>query len=182
MSNNCNRLLERVSAPASEPVSLAEAKLYLRVDGTAEDALISDLIVAARMSAENFLRRSLITQSWKLAYNDYVDYEVDLMMPPVVSIASVMIRDRDGSSQTFAAGNYYLNAAKNKLIFDTTPVGDLLEITYNTGYGSASQIPQPIKYGILAHIAALYDERGLPGQAMPAQVSALYAPFREVAI
>jgi uncharacterized phiE125 gp8 family phage protein len=171
-----------VTAPASEPVSLAEAKLYLRVDGVSEDTLISDLIVAARMSAENFLRRSLVTQSWKLAYNDYVDYEVALPMPPVVSVASVVIKERDGDSQTFDAGNYYLNAAKNKLIFDTTPTGFLIEITYNTGYGSSSQIPQPIKYGILAHIAALYDERGLLGQAMPAQVSALYAPFREVNI
>lgn len=182
MSNNCNRLLERVTAPASEPVSLAEAKLYLRVDGTDDDTLISDLIVAARMNAEDFLRKSLITQTWKLAYNDYVDYEVALPMHPVVSITSVVIRERDGDSQTFAAGNYYLNAAKNKLIFDTTPTGFLIEITYNTGYGSASQVPQPIKYGILAHIAALYDERGLLGQAVPAQVSALYAPFREVNI
>ena len=71
MSNNRERRLERITAPASEPVTLAEAKLYLRVDGTSEDSLISDLIVAARLSEETWLKLSLITHSWKLVYKDY---------------------------------------------------------------------------------------------------------------
>ncbi|MEQ1790660.1 MAG: head-tail connector protein, partial [Rickettsiales bacterium] len=68
MSNNRERLLERISAPATEPITLAEAKLYLRVDSSSEDNLITDLIVAARMSAEAWLKNSLISQSWKLVY------------------------------------------------------------------------------------------------------------------
>ncbi len=176
MSNN-ERLLTRVTAPASEPVTLAEAKLYLRVDGASEDALISDLIVSARMAAEDFLRRSLITQTWKLVFNDYAD-DVALPMPPVVSVVSVVIRGRDDSTQTFNVGNYYLNAAKNKLVFDTTPIGFAVEITYNTGYGAAAAVPASIKYGILAHIAASYDDR--TNAQIPAAAIALYAPFREV--
>ncbi len=181
MSNNRSRLLTRITAPASEPVTLAEAKLYLRVDSTTEDNLISDLIVAARMSAEQWLRSSLITQSWKLSYNDYVDEAVLLPMPPVVSISSVVVINRDSTTQTISANNYYLNAAKNMLLFDNCVSGFSIEISYNTGYGSAAQVPSPIKYGILAHIAAMYDERGLIGQAnLPPQVSSLYLPFREV--
>jgi uncharacterized phiE125 gp8 family phage protein len=184
MSHNLNRRSERVTAPASEPVNLAEAKLYLRVDGTADDSLISDLIVAARMSAEAFLKSSLITQTWKLVYNDYVDCEVTLPMPPIATITSVVITTRDSTSQTVSPTNYYLNAAKNKLIFNSQVIGFTIEITYTAGYGNAAQIPQPIKYGILAHIAAMYDERGLSGgfgQAnLPPQSSALYSPFREV--
>ncbi len=181
MLNNRERRLERVAAPSSEPVTLAEAKLYLRVDDNNEDSLIADLIVAARMSAEAWMRASLITQTWKLVYNDYLDDEVFLPMAPVTSVTSVVVVNRDASTQTISSGNYYLNAAKNKLMLDSYISGYSIEITYNTGYGAAAQIPQPIKYGILAHIAALYDERGLIGQEnLPLQVSALYSSYREV--
>ncbi len=181
MSNNRERKLERTIAPATEPVLLSEAKLYLRIDGTTEDALVSDLIVVARMSAEQYLRSSLITQSWKLVYNDYLDDEIDLPMPPVISVSNVIVTNRDTTTQTISANNYYLNANKRKLLFDNYVSGFSIEINYNTGYGVAGQVPSPIKYGILAHMAALYDERGLIGQEnLPVQVSSLYEPYREV--
>lgn len=183
MSNNRERLLVRITAPTSEPITLAEAKLYLRVDSTSEDSLITDLIVAARMNAEQWLKSSLISQSWKLVYNDYLDSEVALSMPPIVSVSSVIVVNRDLTTQTISSANYYLNAAKNKLLFDNYISGFSMEIIYNTGYGTAIQVPSPVKYGILAHIAAMYDERGLMGQAnLPPQVSALYSPFREVSL
>ncbi len=183
MSNYHSWRLERITVPATEPVTLAEAKLYLRVDSNDEDNLISNLIVAARMSAEKFLKSSLITQSWKLVYNDYVEDAVALPMPPIASIISVVVVNRDTSTQTISANNYYLNAAKNTLLFDNQVSGFTIEISYNAGYGTASQVPTPIKYGILAHIAAMFDERGLIGQAnLPPQASALYAPFREMVL
>ncbi len=52
------------TAPAAEPISLAEAKAHLRIDADDEDALLTALIAAARMFVERTLGVALITQSW----------------------------------------------------------------------------------------------------------------------
>ena len=61
--------IERISQPSVEPVTLADAKLYLRVEITDDDALISSLITAARCLIEERIGVSLITQTWIL-YHD----------------------------------------------------------------------------------------------------------------
>lgn len=55
-----------VTPPAAEPVTLAEAKLWARVDTsyTTDDALITALITAARQHIETIACRALITQTW----------------------------------------------------------------------------------------------------------------------
>ena len=42
-------------APVTEPVTLAEAKEYARIDGSAEDALITSLIKMARLHCESYM-------------------------------------------------------------------------------------------------------------------------------
>lgn len=55
-----------VTAPVLEPVTLTEAKSFLRVDTTADDAYITDLITASREAIEKALRRTLLTTTLKL--------------------------------------------------------------------------------------------------------------------
>src|SRR5690242_9322203 len=90
--------LERTSAPATEPVSLSEAKLFLRVDGTEEDAQITDCIEAARDSAEQYLRRSLITQNWSLWLDSQVGGHIWLPMGPVQNMSAVYTHPESGGS------------------------------------------------------------------------------------
>ncbi len=176
-----SRLLERITAPATEPLTLAEAKIYLRVDGTDQDALIGDLIASARVMAEQWLRRSLMSQTWKLAYDYGIPDYVWLPMGPVVSVASVVLVADDGSTATLAADQYWLNAAKDRLIIQNVCGVKRAEVTYNTGYGAAEDVPAPIKTGMLAHVAQLYDNRGEGlAEPFPAQSAGLYLPFREV--
>lgn len=177
-----NRLLSRVTAPASEPVSLEEAKHYLRVTMEDDDTLITDLIVSARMSAENWLRRSLMTQAWKLGYDDCLPECVSLPMGPVTAITSVTVINQDQSTQLVGAALYKLNSAKNRLLHTSTVQGFQVEIVYQAGYGgTVSSVPAPIRQAMLCHIASMYDNRGLAGESgMPEQAISLYLPFREV--
>lgn len=173
--------LTRLVPPASEPVTLSEAKTFLRIDSNTEDALIGDLIATARISAEEFTGHSLITQSWRLAYDDDAPIETPLPRGPVQSITAVRSIARDGTPTTISSAIYFLNAAKDALFFDTHVQGVRVEIDYSAGYGAASDIPKAIKQGMLAHIAALYDAREDSGK-VPMASAALYHPFRTIRI
>ena len=63
--------LRVTTPPADEPVSLADARAHLRVDGTDEDALIGGLIVAAREYAEGFTGRRFVTTDMELTLEQF---------------------------------------------------------------------------------------------------------------
>ena len=58
-----------IAGPALEPVSLAEAKAWLRIDGSDEDALISTLVTSARLVLEAHTHQLFLEQSWKILYD-----------------------------------------------------------------------------------------------------------------
>jgi hypothetical protein len=60
-------VLRHVTPPLAEPVALDEAKVHLRVDTAADDALVMRLITAARGLVEAQLRRALVEQTWELS-------------------------------------------------------------------------------------------------------------------
>lgn len=61
--------IQQISAPAAEPVSLADAKSDMRVDAdfTDHDSLIQGYITAGRVHAETICRRAFVSQQWKMA-------------------------------------------------------------------------------------------------------------------
>ena len=76
-----------VSPPAEEPVSLADAKAFARIDTDAEDTLVATLIAAARLSVEVRTKRVLITQGWR-CFRDH--------WPPVGHARPAAAADRAG--------------------------------------------------------------------------------------
>ena len=174
--------LVRIAEPASEPLTLAETKDYLRTNVTDDDTLLTNLIIAVRKAAEEHLQGALITQSWKLAYDKYTPASITLPMAPVQSVTSVTVIARDASQSVLSSSSYYLSAGNRRLIFDASPLSHRVEIVYVAGYGdSASDVPSPVRYGMLAHIAAIYDGRA--GQnSLPKQSVEFYAPYRGVRV
>ena len=94
-----------VTAPATEPVTLVEAKDHLRLEISDDDTLVTSLIVSAREFAEQETHRQLVTATWKLTLNSFPS-EIRLPLPPLQSVSSLKYLDTDGTQQTLASSNY----------------------------------------------------------------------------
>jgi uncharacterized phiE125 gp8 family phage protein len=160
--------LKLITAPATEPVTLAEAKAQCRVDASDEDALITALIAAARQEAEHALGRALITQTWERVIDAFPEAEIELGMPPVASIVSVSYVDTAGNTQSLSAAAYLLDGdrepgwllpAAGYTWPSTLDTANAVRVRFTAGYGNAAAVPQAIKTWLLMRIATLYKFR-----------------------
>ena len=168
-----------MSDPAVEPLTVSGVKTYLRIDHSDEDTLISEMIAAVRMVAEDQINKSLITQSWKVVYDDNTPSLVDLPHGPVQSITSVKVVAEDAGETTINAATYHVNALGD-LVFESTPSGHRIVIEYVAGYGDAvSDVPTDIRHSLLMHVAQLYEFRDTT-VAPPMAAQLIYNHYREV--
>lgn len=180
----------RISAPVTEPVTLAEAKAHLRVDLSDDDAMIQRLIAAAREWVETVAGRALITQTWRMSLDDWPeDVSVALIRPPVQAVTAVRTFDATGVASVWAGANYALSfgAEPQRLIRLAaawpTPgrTSSGIEIDMTCGYGTlAADVPAALRQAVLLKIAQLYERRGEETGADPDGALRLIAPFRTV--
>ncbi len=195
--------LTLVTAPASEPVSLAEAKDHCRIAQavTYEDALVTGLIRAAREHVETYTHRALLTQTWadkRDAFPCDRDEALWLPMPPVSSVTSITYIDTAGTSQTWAASLYttdlpsgpYARAGRIVPAYSeyypaTRGVINAVTIRFVCGYGAtAATVPSSLLAAMQILIATWYG----PGREavnignivtqIPQTVEALLWPFK----
>lgn len=187
--------LTLTSGPAEEPVTVAEAKAHLRIDGSAEDILIASLIVTSRLHVEAALGLALITQGWRLTLDIWPeDGVVRFPLRPIQSIASVTVLDENGTPTVVTSEDYLLDgqALRPRLIArdGKWPAPGLrangIDIQFAAGIGDEPEdIPQPIRHAILLLVAHWYEHRdpleiGAAAAAIPAAASDLLKPYREV--
>ena len=159
----------KVNTLATNPLfTTAEAKDFLKVDTTADDTLIDNLIKAATQSCEEYTNQyfidTLVTQ-----YSDNWLEFYRLYKSPVSSITSVKYYDTNDSLQTLASSNYILDDASKParigLAVDATlpTLADRInavEVKYTVGYGTAStDVPDGIKQAVLLTIGNWYENR-----------------------
>jgi uncharacterized phiE125 gp8 family phage protein len=182
-----------VTAPAAEPISLAEVKLHLRIDDNADDVLLGALITTARQHAEHDTRRALVTQTRKLVLDQFPLDVITLDHAPVSAVTSVLYIDTDGVEQTLDAGAYKLDKITEPCRLvpaygtswpATRAEINAVSITYTCGYGAPEGVPESIKRWMLLRIGALYENReevltgrGLTLAPLPF-VDALLSPYR----
>lgn len=166
--------LELTSPPAEVPVSLAEAKAYLRLDASDEDDLLTSLVQAATDRLERrdgILGRPLVTQTWSLVYPVApIGDLLELPMPEVQSVSSITYYDTDNASQTFSSSDYRLVSVADYSAIELVQGSswpsvytreDAMTVSVVAGYGAASAVPEPIKVAIKMLAAHWFENRGV---------------------
>jgi uncharacterized phiE125 gp8 family phage protein len=187
-----------ITAPAVEPLTLAEAKLYLRVDATTENSLITGMIVSARQMVETYTRRALATQTWDFRYPWFMDTRRPLIVPkaPLQSVTSVTYLDEDGASQTLGSSNYTVRTfsgavagrgyveLKDDVSLPSVYTDAIMPVTVRAvcGYGVAADVPDGLKMAIYLMLGDLYEQRQETMMSMSSKTKTtterLMSPYR----
>jgi len=161
-------MLVVTTAPATEPITLAEMKLHSRIDGNDDDALINTLITAARQQLEQMASHKMVTQTLALSIDSLPDSGILYLEGPVQSVSSIQYYDLDGDLQTWNSELYQVDTTANP--GRVMPAYDedwpdylddynSIVVTYVAGYGNAAAVPAILKQAIEMLVGHWYNQR-----------------------
>lgn len=197
-----------ITAPELLPVSLAEAKLHLRVDHNDEDVLIEGLIGAATAHLDGWtgvLGRCLVEQEWRQDFDAFASC-LPLPLGPVISITSVTVGGTPADD-----GSYTLRTdvgGRARVELDGVSASGAASVIYKAGYPTIpavpavpgdgeedpgtpaiparSTVPEPVKVAIMLLVGHWYQSReavtSVSINELPFAVNALIAPYRRVGV
>ncbi|MGE3987138.1 head-tail connector protein [Pseudorhodoplanes sp.] len=186
-----------LTPPALEPVSLADAKHFLRVAHDDDDDVIAALIAAARVHVEAQTRRALIEQTWRLVRDVWpAAGRLPVLPVPLVEVAAIRVFDADGMPELLDVDDFAIDRASAPAVLafvrGAPPApGKLaagIEIDIVAGYGDEPDaVPQPLRQAIRMLVAHWYENRGVIAASgevasMPVSVSSMIAPFRVLSL
>ncbi len=194
------------TAAATEPLTIAEALSYCRIDSinAPDESLVAVLIASARAAAEQELRRYLVTQTLDAYFDEFpraknerlndLVTRYEIILPPLQLVTSITYVDTNGTTQTLAENQYSVDSKTQPARISpaygvswpsTRTQNNAVIVRFVGGYGAASAVPQCIKNWMLLRIKTLYDNReqivvGTNGlvQIPPSFVDSLLDPER----
>lgn len=102
-----------ITAPAAEPISLAELYLQCRTDST-EDSLLTLCLKGARAACESKTGRALINRTVEQSFAKLDTEGIRLELLPVGSVTWVKYYDVAGTQQTLSSDLYELQTVEGK--------------------------------------------------------------------
>ncbi|MCA0423657.1 MAG: head-tail connector protein [Proteobacteria bacterium] len=178
-----------LTPPADEPLSLAAARAWLRVDGEDEDALITALVAASRETVETLAGRRLMAQGWRITRDSWPeDGCIRLPLGPVLALDAVRLIDAQGAAMPLPLAAFRLDGNRQPPLIETiamVPAPVLarggIEIDVTCGFGAnPDDVPEALRQAMRLLIAHWFENRGdaASRNALPEGVGALVAPFR----
>ena len=165
------RSLSLIAAPVDQLLTLDEIKAHIRVDGAAEDNLITQLLNSAVETAQNYTSRQFMRATYEALYDGLPRGFDPLRLPraPVQEITSLTYHV--GSTWTSTALDVDTlrilagpEAAIAPALGTSWPQANAgpqaVKVRYVAGYADADHVPAPIKQAVLLQIGSMYEDRG----------------------
>jgi hypothetical protein len=134
------------STIGTEIISLADVKNYVRIDTSADDDLITDMIIQARIFCENYISRDIVSKN-RTYYLPKSSGLFDLPFAPVTSVSSVTA---EGVAVTFKE----LGLDDLSIQLNGGPAIEVKATYVTTGINDGL-----IKQALLQFVSTLYDNR-----------------------
>lgn len=154
----------RVGQAGSEPVTLDEAKLHLRLDTDDSDSEISAFISAATDYAENFCQQPFTgNQDYPIGYKWVVLYDgfsssIELPFSNVSSITTIEYLDSSGEFVSIDQSEYTFDSERREIRpTQSWPTGSNVKVSLipDKDYGT----PPSVKQAILMLVSDMYENR-----------------------
>lgn len=173
--------METLVLPDREPVELSEAKNWLRVTDTSEDALVAQLIRGARELVETVTGRALITRTvQETAPCVLTSGALELGLAPVQAVSAVVQVDISGDETSIDPNDYWLDAARSRICWKSRPGQSrhgYFKVTYTAGFGDTPDlVPGALRTAILMCVGNWFEHR-TADTTLPPKAQVLVAPF-----
>lgn len=163
-------MLLSASEPAADlyPVTLAEAKAHLRVDGTDQDALITGLISQAADQIERDTGLALRARSHSQVVNDWGNGRITVLRRPLNSVTTIAYDAEDGTEGALAAEQYRVREflgmpniipAKDVTWPTLESINGAVRVTLNAGLANNDAVPPALKRAALLLIGHWFEHR-----------------------
>lgn len=159
-----------ITPPASEPITLAEAKAQCRISGDDEDTVIAGYIMGARRYCESIDWRAYLTQTRELWLDAWPrEGAITIPKPPLQSISYIRCYDDDDVATTLASSDYYVDVVSEPgrvvLRSGASWPGTALRVAngvcvrFVAGWANPADVPQTIKQAILLIVGHWNENR-----------------------
>jgi uncharacterized phiE125 gp8 family phage protein len=191
--------LTQTVAPVAEPVTAADAMAWARVNNPNDQALIADLIVAAREYVEEITQRQLMTATYIMGIDLFPFGSPDIRFiwnrfgvirvprPPLQSVTQIAYTPFGGGTVVHPTNLYQVDTAREPgriapAFAQVWPIPQYttfsaVQITFVAGYASAAAVPARIRTAIKMMVANAYANRECTAEQAANELPAHYRSF-----
>lgn len=165
------------------PVSLAEVQAYVRAETGEEEALLVGFVRTAAALCEEFVGLKLLDQAFEETLSVQAGW-ARLRHLPVRQIQEVMTIESDGSETALSTSDYAVDIdADGRGWVRLAGHGGRVRVSGRVGMASeANGLPEPLRQGIIRMVSHLFSNRDDCMGEPPAAVTALWRPYRRMAL